>query len=91
MVADAWNDVRNDDALGSASRVPSCGESLTGVQIESPKWSTSLRTTRIELPIWTWMRTLSTVLLIKVVQHDRRTRRPRGRPWSAVTRVGRAW
>ena len=22
MVADAWNDVRNDDALGSASRVP---------------------------------------------------------------------
>ncbi len=22
MVADAWNDVRNDDALGSASRLP---------------------------------------------------------------------
>ena len=52
MVADAWNDVRKDDALGSASRVPTCGESLTGVQIESPKWLTSLRTTRIELPIW---------------------------------------
>jgi len=29
----AWNDVRNDDALGSASRVPVWRVVVTGVQI----------------------------------------------------------
>ena len=53
-------------------RVCPCGELLTGVQIAAVvDLASSLRSTRIEVPIWTWMQTLSTVLLIKVVQHDR--------------------